>query len=110
MSKTISKFLLVMTMLLMLSGCEDKELIKDTVIDCRYNESYTETVTDYTYKYNLHEGKYELVPDIHTDYHPESYELYHEYTYSDGSTRRVWAYCTKGEYLATSKELYGTDY
>lgn len=99
------KLLLLFLSTLLLVGCAEIE--KDTVIDCRHNEAYTETVTDYEYEYNWHECKYELVPNVYTEYHPESYELYHEYTYDDGSVSRVWKECTHKEYLEIMGELYG---
>lgn len=104
--RNILTFLLILYLLtLLLTGCA--EVAKDTIIDCRHNEAYTETVTDYENKYNLMSDDWQYVANVHTVYHPESYELYHEYTYDDGSVSRVWKECTRKEYLEIMGELYG---
>lgn len=102
MIKKIFPFILAIFLLV---GCEKNEIISDRIIDYRHNESYTETVTNYHNRYNAMSDTWQYLPDIHTEYHPESFELLHEYTYSNGYTKRVWQECTQWEYKITQEKL-----
>jgi len=86
-----------------LVGCAQVET--KYIVDYRYNEPRSDIVTEYTYKYNIWKEERELVPDTHTVYVPECYELMWEYQYDDGHKERRWEECTRFEYENAQKEL-----
>ena len=102
------RLLLPIIFLFFLTGC-GSELESKFIVDYRYNEPRTDVVTDYKYKFNWHEDEYQLVPDTHTKYVPESYELMYEYRYSNGHVSRGWEECTRYEYETAKEELGDTN-
>lgn len=85
---------------------DSKALVEtDTIIDVRYNHEYEEVVTEYINKYNWMKDEYQLVPEMSTIHHPESYELLHRITYDNGKAEDIWIQCTRREYENVKKEL-----
>lgn len=95
--------MIILGIVILLQGCAEVE--RKYIVDYRYNEPRNDVVTDYEYKYNIWTEKRELVPNTHTEYVPESYELMWEYQYDDGHTERKWEKCTRFEYDDAKKEL-----
>ena len=90
--KKIRKWLLILTILSFLCGCDNFEIETKTLIDYRHDAAYTELSTDFDDK-------------LVTEYHPESWYLLYEITYADGHTKRVWENCTRFEYNKAVEEL-----
>lgn len=95
--------LVILGIVILLQGCAEVET--KYIVDYRYNEPRNDVVTEYTYKYNIWKEERELVPDTHTVYVPESYELMWEYIYDNGHKERKWEKCTRFEYEDARKEL-----
>lgn len=93
----------ILVLILSITGCTEVE--SKYIVDYRYNAPRTDVVTDYNYKWNWHEDEYQLVPDTHTKYVPESYELMWEIRYDNGHVSREWQKCTRFEYDNAVKEL-----
>ncbi len=102
MKRIISLIAVCMSVFILVSCAE---LESKYIVDYRYNEPRNDVVTEYTYKYNTWKEEYELVPDTHTEYVPECYELMWEYRYDDGHKERKWEKCTRFEYDNARKEL-----
>ncbi|MBQ9975851.1 MAG: hypothetical protein IJP16_05010 [Clostridia bacterium] len=103
MKKTLSfvMFIIFCTILLMLlCSCKLPEEVERTAIDCRYTEAHTEVVTDYKHKYSWYHGDFMLVPDTHTEYRPEKYEILYLVKYDDGSSREEWKQVDRNTYLS----------
>ena len=99
--------LLIIVVALFFTACTDKEIESKTPLDVRYTPQHQETVTDYEYKFNVWQGDFVLVPNIHTETIPDKYEVQYIVMYTNGDTVTRWEEVDKTEYDAAAAMLAG---
>lgn len=94
----IHKSLLVVISTLLIAGCSSPKVTETTVLDTRYTPAHSEVVTTYEYKLDVLTGDLVLVPDIHSKWGDDVYEVYEQYTYDNGKVKNRWRECDYGTY------------
>lgn len=104
--KKLLSIILLLVMVAVVSGCSTREVVRRRPVDARYTPAYEEIVTTTEYKVNpLGRETFQLMPNVHTEHHPESYEVAYEVTYSDGTSDVVWQQVSFAQYKAACEEL-----
>lgn len=88
----------IVILVVMLSGCKQKEIVEKIPIDKLYTEAHSEMETEYEYKYDILNGKFMYVPNLHTVKYPDKYEVQYKVTYNDGSEKIVWEEVVKQDF------------
>jgi len=99
--------LVLMLSLILLCACVTREEVSHEVIDYQHTPAHSEVVTDYDYRYNVLSGGWQLVPNTHSVFYDDKYELKYHVTYDDDSTGDVWKKVTEQEYKNAVNELNG---
>lgn len=100
---------IIMLALLMLCACTHREEVSRELIDYDFTPAHSEVKTEYDYKYNVWKGEFQLVPDTHSVFYDDKYELKYRIVYDDESTAEVWEEVTEHEYDNAVKELTGEE-
>lgn len=95
---------LLTIMLFAMCGCAN--VVEEYPIDARYTESYTGIVTTYEMKWNG--DTWSQMPNTHTKFFPEMYEIQYRIKYDDGSTKTEWRIVARDEY-EKAVEKYGLE-
>ena len=98
--KILKKFfsICILTILFVLVGCQDSEVVSKEPIDKKYTESYIGVETDYKYQYDWLNGKFRYLPYTHSVEYPEKYEIEYKITYADNEVKKVWEEVSKEDY------------
>ena len=94
--------LLILSMLL--SGCAEE--VSREVIDARFTPAHESVETEMKYKFNpLGSETFKLMPDVHTVYHPDLYEVQYRVKYSNGYEQDTWTAVSFPEYKEACRQL-----
>ena len=96
--KRVAAWIMLAAVLLGLTGCAEE--ISREEIDKRYVAPYDSVETDYIHRYDVWEGKFVMVPKIHTVHHDAKYQILYRITYDNGSTDERWVDVGEAAYNA----------
>lgn len=91
--------IIIMLSSILMAGCSTAELTGSEIIDTRYTAGHSEVVTEYEYKFDALKLDFVYVPNTHTVWIDDKYEICVRYTFDDGSTEEQWEECNREEYL-----------
>lgn len=98
--KRVVSLIFCIVLVVSLCSCGFPEEVERTAIDCRYTEAHTELVTEYKHVFSLWKGDFVLVPDTHTKFFPDKYELLYIVKYDDGTSCEKWEEVSQNEYIS----------
>lgn len=102
---------IIMPVAMMLTGCSPTaEVTSSEVIDTRYTAGHSEVVTEYEYKFDPLRLDLVYVPDTHSVWIDDKYEICVRYTLSDGTTEEQWEETTKEDYIKNGGEIVWPTY
>ena len=92
---------------MLLSACTlTHEVVDRYLIDARYTPSYQGIETTYDYEIDmLGEETFKLMPDTHTVFYPEKYEVQYRCIRDDGESYTEWVEVARDEYEAAIEEM-----
>lgn len=97
--------IIIMLSSILMAGCSTAELTGSEIIDTRYTAGHSEVVTEYEYKFDPLRLDLVYVPDTHSVWIDDKYEICVRYTFSDGTTEEQWEETTKEDYIKNGGEI-----
>lgn len=93
-----NKIITALLSVALLVGCKDRELISSEIIDTRFTPAHSEVVTTYEYQFDWLEGEFKYLPNTHTEWIADKYEVCEQYTFDNGDIVTQWNECDKEVY------------
>lgn len=97
--KRLIAIVISIILIVLMSGCQEKEVINKTPVETNYTAAHTQTITQLIPSGNS------FIPVMSSIYVGEEFQVRYEITFSDGESKMTWETVDESEYKQVKAQL-----
>lgn len=97
--KRLIAIVISIILIVLMSGCQKKEVINKTPVETNYTAAHTQTIT------HLIPSGNSFIPVMSSIYVDEKFQVRYEITFSDGESKTTWETVDEFEYKQAKAQL-----